>query len=161
KAQAVQSGCSTIPMELAKVAYLYQPGKVGEDPWTKTICNLTGSNAACEEKVYEAAIALRLNQPRVGETRDQMKARLLTDYFNRVYYGKGATGIAAASEAYFGIPASQDNFLQAATLAGMLPNPSPRGTAAQIAQAITARRNHVLQQEAKYGYLPGPTPAEL
>jgi monofunctional glycosyltransferase len=51
------------------------------------------------------------------------KQRILTVYLNVVDWGHGNFGAEAASQAYFGIPASELTQAQAARLAAILPNP--------------------------------------
>lgn len=51
------------------------------------------------------------------------KRRILTVYLNVVDWGHGNFGAEAASQSYFGIPASQLSQAQAARLAAILPNP--------------------------------------
>jgi monofunctional biosynthetic peptidoglycan transglycosylase len=51
------------------------------------------------------------------------KKRILTVYLNVVDWGHGNYGAEAASESYFGIPASELSQAQAARLAAILPNP--------------------------------------
>jgi penicillin-binding protein 1A len=52
------------------------------------------------------------------------KKQILELYLNRVYFGAGAYGIEAASQRYFGKPASQLTLGEAALLAGMMKGPS-------------------------------------
>ena len=52
------------------------------------------------------------------------KDQILTIYLNRVYFGAGTYGIAAASERYFARPAKKLTLYQAAVLAGLLRAPS-------------------------------------
>ncbi|MDP3174210.1 MAG: penicillin-binding protein 1A [Phenylobacterium sp.] len=52
------------------------------------------------------------------------KKEILSLYLNRVYFGAGAYGIEAASQRYFGKPASQLTLGEAALLAGMMKGPS-------------------------------------
>ncbi|HVZ40731.1 MAG TPA: monofunctional biosynthetic peptidoglycan transglycosylase [Candidatus Kapabacteria bacterium] len=51
------------------------------------------------------------------------KKRILEVYLNVIEWGNGVYGVEAASQKYFGIPASQLNPHQAALLAAVLPNP--------------------------------------
>ena len=51
------------------------------------------------------------------------KRRILEVYLNIAEFGRGIYGVEAASQRYFGIPASQLSQLQAARLAAVLPNP--------------------------------------
>ncbi|RAK57133.1 transglycosylase domain-containing protein [Phenylobacterium deserti] len=52
------------------------------------------------------------------------KKQILELYLNRVYFGAGAYGIEAASQRYFGKPASELTLGEAALLAGMMKGPS-------------------------------------
>jgi penicillin-binding protein 1A len=52
------------------------------------------------------------------------KKEILSLYLNRVYFGGGAYGIEAASQRYFGKPASELTLGEAALLAGMMKGPS-------------------------------------
>ncbi len=52
------------------------------------------------------------------------KKEILALYLNRVYFGGGAYGIEAASQRYFGKPASQLTLGESALLAGMMKGPS-------------------------------------
>jgi penicillin-binding protein 1A len=52
------------------------------------------------------------------------KKQVLELYLNRVYFGAGAYGIEAASQRYFGKPASKLTLGEAALLAGMMKGPS-------------------------------------
>ncbi len=51
------------------------------------------------------------------------KKRILEVYINVIEWGDGVYGVEAASQKYFGIPASQLSARQAALLAAVLPNP--------------------------------------
>ena len=68
--------------------------------------------------MQEAYLAWRLEQ---GMSKDE----ILELYLNRTYFGDGAYGLDAASQTYFGKPASQLNLTEAAVLAG-LPNAPSR-----------------------------------
>jgi penicillin-binding protein 1A len=52
------------------------------------------------------------------------KKQILELYLNRVYFGAGAYGIEAASQRYFGKPASQLTLGESALLAGLMKGPS-------------------------------------
>lgn len=70
-----------------------------------------------KDKLIEAMTALKIN-------REQSKETILSNYMNTIYFGRGAYGIEAASEAYFGKPAEQLTLSEAAMLAGIIPAPS-------------------------------------
>ncbi len=52
------------------------------------------------------------------------KDEILELYLNRVYFGAGAYGVEAASQRYFGKPATELTLAEAAMLAGLLKAPS-------------------------------------
>ncbi len=67
-------------------------------------------------KIKEAAIAVKLGH------RDSKKT-ILDNYLNTIYFGRGAYGVQAASEAYFGKPVQQDGLREASLLAGLIREP--------------------------------------
>ncbi len=91
-------GASTITQQLAKNMFLSQ-------------------DRTFERKAQELAYAVQLE-------RRYTKKQILGLYLSRVYYGGGATGIEAASRRYFGHAAARLTLREAATLAGVLKNPS-------------------------------------
>jgi penicillin-binding protein 1A len=90
-------GGSTITQQYIKQAYL-------------------GSQRTLVRKVKEAALAIRLQRVL---TKDQILER----YLNTIYWGRGAYGIQAASQAYFQENVEQLTLPQAALLAGMIRGP--------------------------------------
>jgi penicillin-binding protein 1A len=94
----VAQGGSTITQQLAKNLFL--------DP-----------KRTFDRKVQEAMLALYL------ESR-YSKDQIITLYLNRVYFGAGVFGIQAASERFFGKPASQLTLPEAAMLAGSVKAPA-------------------------------------
>src|SRR5581483_8592249 len=68
-------------------------------------------------KLKELMIAMKLS-------RQYSKDQILEYYLNTVYFGRGAYGIQAASEAYFGESISKLNAAQGAVLAALLRAPS-------------------------------------
>lgn len=68
-------------------------------------------------KLIEAALAFRI------ET-ELSKEEILEAYMNRIYFGSGTYGIEAASQTYFGKPASRLTLGEAATLAGLIRSPN-------------------------------------
>jgi penicillin-binding protein 1A len=95
--------------------------------------------------VREAIIAQKLS-------RRYSKNAILAKYLNEVYFGHGAYGVQAATEAYFGKNASQLNPLQSATLAALIAAPALFDPISDPARA-TDRRNWVLDRMATLGYL--------
>jgi len=84
--------------------------------------------------------------------RKYSKDEILAMYFNTVDFGNNAVGIKSAARTYFDKSPSEINTEEAAILVGMLKAPtqySPR----RHYQAALTRRNVVLGQMKKYGYL--------
>ena len=89
-------------------------------------------------------------------SKEQTKDQILENYLNTVYFGRGAYGIQAAAQAYFGEDVGQLTISQGAMLAGMIQSPSaldpmknPAGT--------KIRWNYTLDQMQTAGFIP---PAE-
>jgi membrane peptidoglycan carboxypeptidase len=71
------------------------------------------------------------------------KQDILAGYLNDAFYGNGAYGVEAAAETYFGTTAAKLTLVQAATLAGIVENPSEYDPIANPAPSLQ-RRNTVL-----------------
>src|SRR6185312_6015135 len=56
-------------------------------------------------------------------TKQESKDQILEDYLNTIYFGRGAYGVEAASEAYFGKPVSELSTAQGAVIASVLRSP--------------------------------------
>ena len=87
------------------------------------------------------------------------KDEILEKYLNIAYFGAGANGIEAAAKRFFGVPASDLDLPQAATLAGAVqdpncdrPQPGQEGR-----ERLLDRRNVVLDRMAELKKI---TPAE-
>jgi penicillin-binding protein 1A len=68
-------------------------------------------------KFLEAAMAFRLEM-------ELSKEKILELYMNRIYFGSGLYGVEAASQAYFGKPATDMDLSEAALLAGLIRSPN-------------------------------------
>ncbi|MCI1788188.1 MAG: penicillin-binding protein [Actinomyces sp.] len=76
-----------------------------------------GETTSYTGKIKEAVLAVKIN-------RSQTKDEILGNYMNTIYFGRGAYGIEAASQAYFGHPAKDLTLSESALLAGIIPAPS-------------------------------------
>ncbi|VEI13328.1 transglycosylase domain-containing protein [Trueperella bialowiezensis] len=76
-----------------------------------------GTTTSIPGKIKEAILAIKIDQT-------QSKEEILENYLNTIYFGRGAYGIEAAAQAYFGIPAANLDLSQSAMLAGIIPAPS-------------------------------------
>ncbi len=93
-------GASTITQQYVKILYLTQ-------------------DQSYKRKVKEAILSLKIQ-------RQLSKEEILTGYLNTIYFGRGAYGIEAATQAYFGPDKHAKNLTlrQAAVLASVLNNPT-------------------------------------
>lgn len=100
-------------------------------------------------KFREFFIALKIDKA-------MKKDDVLEDYLNTIYFGRGAYGIQAASQAYFHRDVGKLNVSQAAYLAGIINAPSfadnPTGDKSDLARA-TFRWNVVLNAMAQENWI--------
>lgn len=87
-----------------------------------------GQTQSYADKAREAILAIKVEQ-------EMTKDEILDAYLNVIYFGRGAYGIDAAAQAYFGIPASELTVSQSALLAGIIPAPSAWDPAVSPEQA--------------------------
>ncbi|WP_162908422.1 transglycosylase domain-containing protein, partial [Allorhizocola rhizosphaerae] len=132
--------------------------------------SLQGASTITQQYARQAANDLEISYGR--KVREAIMARKLEDtyskeeilgfYLNTVYFGRGAYGIAAAAEAYFGIPADRIGELkveQAAVLGAVLKQPEPEGGSAKgydphhDLDAAKARWHYVLGNMIENGWL--------
>jgi len=119
-------GASTITMQLARNSY---------DIGGRTL----------QRKITEAFLAHRIEER-------YPKAKILEFYLNRIYFGEGYHGVLAASQGYFGKPASELTVGESAILAGMIKAPnglSPRRHAVDSKK----RRDYVLTRMVVENFL--------
>ncbi len=138
--RAPDQGASTIEEQLAKILYLRDNRSL--------IYKI-------KEILYGNDLASRLS-----------RRQILDEYLNDVYFGQGATGVQAAAETYFGVPASRLTAAQATLLAGLLPAPSyldplnnPSGARLRqraVVQAMVTQGN--LTEHEANAILAHPTP---
>ncbi len=126
KAGAYVEGASTIPQQLIKLTHLTSEKKMSR-------------------KLKEAYMAIQLENMC---TKDE----IIEMYLNYVYFGNGAYGIEAAANVYFDKHCSELTLAEGALLAGVVNSPS-RYAPHINPEASVERRNLVLAQMAKYGYI--------
>ncbi|MGH3496398.1 MAG: transglycosylase domain-containing protein [Nocardioidaceae bacterium] len=122
-------GASTITQQYVKVLYLTQ-----QRTWTR--------------KIKEAILALKIDH-------QESKQEILQGYLNTIYFGRGAYGVQAAAQAYFGVNVEQLTVAQSAALAAILNSPGTydpaNGKAARA--ALVSRYDYVLSGMASMGNL--------
>lgn len=123
-------GGSTIQEQLAKIVYL-------------------NSKKTLSRKFSQIVLGVQID-------RYFTKQEILAMYLNKVYLGESSVGVEQAAERYFGIDLRQNpsalTLDQAALLAGLPQAPSAYDPIAHPTAAL-ARRNEVLDNMAKYGYI--------
>jgi penicillin-binding protein 1A len=98
-------------------------------------------------KIREALLAHRIEKALT-------KREILEIYINEIYLGKGAYGIEAAAETYFGKTSRELTVAEAALLAGFVSNPS-RYSAALDTDAPVKRKEFVLNNMLRHGLISG------
>jgi penicillin-binding protein 1A len=131
-------GGSTITQQLAK--NLYSTREMMEDGTVKS--HSIGLGLA---KFKEWATAVRLE-------RNYTKEEIIAMYLNQYDFLYNAVGISSASSVYFNTTPDSLNMEQAAIIVGMLKNPI-RYNPKRNPENMIIRRNIVLSQMGKYGYL--------
>ncbi|GAB4536232.1 MAG: PBP1A family penicillin-binding protein [Anaerolineae bacterium] len=126
----IVSGGSTITQQLAR-SVLLSPQERSE----KTL----------SRKIREAVLAVEL-------ARRYPKDRILEVYLNQIYYGNLAYGIEAASQTYFGKPATDLTLAEAALLAGLPQSPAIYDPFTNP-DAAKARQQVVLSLMVEAGYI--------
>ncbi|HET7462112.1 MAG TPA: PBP1A family penicillin-binding protein [Longimicrobium sp.] len=130
KSGGVEEGGSTITMQLARNLFPKA---------------LPYRERSLRRKVMEVRVARQIEK-------SFPKDKILELYLNHIYLGEGAYGVDAAAREYFGKPASRLSIAEAAVLGGLPVSPS-RINPREDREAATRRRNIVLREMAKAGFI--------
>jgi membrane peptidoglycan carboxypeptidase len=103
-------------------------------------------------KLREFVIALKIEQT-------ESKQRILENYLNTIYFGRGAYGIERASQAYFKHPASELTVSEGALLASVIRSPGLYDPVSQRTRA-EQRMDYVLDGMVDEGWLSATDRAE-
>ncbi len=130
-------GASTITQQYVKILYLSQ-----ERTWKR--------------KIKEAFLAVKIDNT-------LSKDQILEGYLNTIYYGRGAYGIEAASQAYFDTGAQNLTIKEGAVLASVLNSPGTLDPAVSKKNrpALLARYRYVLTGMAEMGDITDSTATKL
>ncbi|MBB0970205.1 penicillin-binding protein, partial [Dietzia aerolata] len=104
---------------------------------------MVGDEVTYERKAKEIIIAAKMTQ-------EWSKDQILEAYLNTIYFGRGAYGIASASNAYFNKPVENLTVEEGALLAGVIQSPSALDPLANQ-PASEARWNYVMDGMADMG----------
>jgi len=131
----VQGG-SSITQQLVKMTLVAQAKASGDEEAIKA-----ATEDSYARKIKELRYAIALEET---HTKDWILER----YLNAAYFGDGAYGVQAAAKHYFNVNANKLSLTQAATLAGLVKNPTGYDPTNSPDRAL-ARRNVVLDRMAQ------------
>ena len=129
-------GGSTITQQLAKQLYPRD----------------TARNSAIMKKIKLSVSKFKEWQTAVKLERSYTKEEIITMYLNKFDFSYNAIGIRSAAKVYFNTTPDSLNLQQAAVLVGML-KASTRYNPIRNYDLMLRRRNVVISQMAKYGYI--------
>ncbi|WP_138469019.1 transglycosylase domain-containing protein [Poseidonocella sp. HB161398] len=138
------NGGSTITQQTAKllcVGRAYDPSEGLSEAEYEAQCRESTLARKAREAIYALAMEVKYS-----------KDEILTIYMNRAYLGAGTRGFEAASELYFGKPASEVDPAEAAMLAGLLKAPSRYAPTANLKRS-QERANVIIGLMRDQGYL--------
>ena len=134
-----QGGGSTITQQLAKTLY----------PRADVSSKIPGMS-----KLKMVWIKLKEWVTAVKLERSYTKDEIITMYLNQVFFGSNAYGIKSAAQTFFAKTPAALTIEEAATLVGMVNKPTRYNPALNPDKSIV-RRNFVISQMAKAGYISG------
>jgi penicillin-binding protein 1A len=126
RGDAIQQGGSTITQQYVKNAFLTP-------------------ERALTRKIKEAILSIKLEQR-------MSKEEILEGYLNTIYFGRGAYGIQAAGQNYFGKDVSELGVAESAYLAGLIRAPSLADATDHPEEAVR-RRQTALDAMLEEGYI--------
>jgi membrane peptidoglycan carboxypeptidase len=114
--------------------------------------------AATTKEEQEAAVAVSINRKlrearyAIGLENKLSKKEILEGYLNIAYFGAGSYGVEIASQRYYSKSASELTLSEAATLAGLVQNPS-RFDPTLFPERAQNRRDEVLNALVNAGFI--------
>ncbi len=132
--RSAAQGGSTITQQYVKLTYV-------------------GNEASVVRKVREATLAIKLERELANQYDGiGAKQEILRRYLNRIYFGRGAYGVQAAAQNYFGKNVEQITLPEAAFLAGLIRSPNSADPKKDLVEA-ERRMNVTLTLMADGGYI--------
>ncbi len=122
--------------------------------YVKNACVLTAKTKWQQNQCKAPSLARKLTELRIASVveHEMTKSQLLAAYLNVAYFENQAYGIQVAAQRYFSTSAQHLTLTEAAMLAGLVENPLAYDPLLYPA-AARDRRNVVLDQMVKYGYI--------
>jgi len=144
----VQGG-STLTQQYVKQVLLAQASRISDE----------NERDAAKKAAIEQSYSRKLRELRYAVALEERytKEQILERYLNIAYFGAGAYGVEAAAKRYFRTTARELTLVQAATLAGIIQQPTAYDPIRNPERAL-ARRNIVLSRMEAVGVA---TPAEV
>src|ERR1700677_1373103 len=130
-----------------------QGGSSIPQQYVKNVLLLTAemaSNSQAEQDADAETLSRKLSELRmaIAVEHSQTKQQILAGYLNAAYFGHNAYGVEAAAETYFNTTAAKLTVVQAATLAGIVENPTEYDPINNPATSVM-RRDTVLARMAQ------------
>jgi len=138
EAGSATQGASTLTQQYVKNVFVEQAGDDEK-------AFLEATRKSMGRKIQELKFAIKLEE-------DLSKEQILTNYLNITFYGHQAYGVEAAANRYFSKSAKDLTVAEAATLAGLVQNPSAYDPIAHP-QAAQTRRNTVINKLLEYKHI--------
>jgi membrane peptidoglycan carboxypeptidase len=131
-----------------------QGGSTLAQQYVKNALLLTAATSAQQQAAVADDLARKIRELRIAaDVEHQLTLhQLLAAYLNVAYFDNQAYGVQVAAGVYFSTSAARLSLTQAATLAGLVQDPSRFDPLAHPAAAV-ARRNVVLARMAGLGYI--------
>ncbi len=131
-----------------------QGGSTITQQYVKQILLTAATTKAEQQAATAVSIARKIREARyaIGLENKLSKKQILQGYLNIAYFGAGSYGVEVAARRYFSVHANELSLTQAATLAGLVQNPS-RYDPTRFPDIATSRRNQVLDAMAHAGYI--------
>jgi membrane peptidoglycan carboxypeptidase len=131
-----------------------QGGSSITQQYVKQILLTAATTKEEQAAAVEVSINRKLREARyaIGLENKLSKKEILEGYLNIAYFGAGSYGVEIASQRYFSKSASELNLSEAATLAGLVQNPS-RFDPTRFPERAQNRRDDVLNAMVNAGYI--------
>ncbi|KGM13867.1 transglycosylase domain-containing protein [Cellulomonas bogoriensis] len=144
----VEEGASTLTQQYVKNALIEAAGLLEDEQERYAAISAAQEADGVEgltRKLQEAKIAISLEK-------QLTKEEILERYLNIAAFGTNRYGVEAAAQHYFSIPASELNYLQAATIAGITQRPNGFDPTVNPERS-QQRRNEVLDRMYREGHI--------
>jgi penicillin-binding protein 1A len=141
----IKQGGSTLTQQIIKQTLLVGEEQVGALGLTLEGYSKERKSRKYRRKAKELILAVRLE-------RELTKAEILSIYLNTVYFGRGAYGVGAAAETYFGKEVEDLTIAESALLAGIVKAPT-RDAPHRNMQFARDRQRYVLGNMREYHYI--------